>query len=64
MSDAQGNVKVNGEYNLNPFRYGLTARIDFKWFDFYLNYNLSEMFEEGNNPSTQTFVAGINLIDF
>ncbi|MEM7654838.1 MAG: outer membrane beta-barrel protein [Bacteroidota bacterium] len=64
VSDEEGKVKINGEYNLNPFRYGLTARVDFKWFDFYLNYNLSEMFEEGNNPSTQTFVAGINIIDF
>lgn len=64
VSDAEGKVKINGEYNLNPFRYGLTARVDFKWFDFYLNYNLSEMFEEGNNPTTQTFTAGINIIDF
>lgn len=64
VSEEMGKVKINGEYNLNPFRYGLMARIDFKWFDFYMNYNLSELFAEGNNPSTQTFVAGINLIDF
>ena len=64
ISDANGKVKVDGEYNLNPFRYGLMARIDFKWFDFYLNYNLSNLFDEGINPQTQTFVAGINIIDF
>ena len=64
ISDENGKVKINGDFNLNPFKYGLMARIDFKWFDFYMNYNLSELFAEGNNPSTQTFVAGINLIDF
>lgn len=64
VSAENGKVKINGDYNLNPFRYGLMARIDFKWFDFYMNYNLSELFAEGNNPSTQTFVAGVNLIDF
>ena len=64
VSEENGKVKIEGEYNLNPFKYGLTARLDFKWFDIYLNYNLSELFEENQGPSTQTFMAGINIIDF
>lgn len=64
VSEENGKVKINGDFNLNPFRYGVMARIDFKWFDFYMNYNLSELFAENQGPSTQTFVAGINLIDF
>jgi hypothetical protein len=63
-SEAEGKVKIKDDFNLNPFRYGLTARIDFPWFDFYLNYNLSEMFEDGQGPATQTFSAGINIVDF
>ncbi|MEL6673681.1 MAG: outer membrane beta-barrel protein [Bacteroidota bacterium] len=65
-------VKTPGTFNLNPIRYGLTARVDFGWFDIYLNYNLSELFLEGEGPllanntrgNTQTFTAGINIIHF
>lgn len=64
ISDENGKVKIDGDFYLNPFRYGLTGRIDFKWFDLYLNYNLSELFEDGQGPMTQTFTAGINIIHF
>jgi len=64
VSDANGTTKQEGEFNLNPYRYGLMARVDFRWFDIYLQYNLSELFIEGEGPSTQTFMAGINIIHF
>lgn len=64
VSDENGKVKINGDFFLNPYRYGLTARIDFRWFDLYLNYNLSELYAENEGPSTQTFTAGVNLINF
>ncbi|RMG55663.1 MAG: hypothetical protein D6722_27550, partial [Bacteroidetes bacterium] len=64
ISEENGKVKRDGDFHLNPFRYGLMARVDFRWFDIYLNYNLSTLFTEGEGPETQTFVAGINLIDF
>jgi hypothetical protein len=59
--------KETDRFNLNRFRYGLTARLDFRWFDFYFNYNLSDMFakgEEGIGKDMQTFSAGINIFDF
>ncbi|MEO0897444.1 MAG: outer membrane beta-barrel protein [Bacteroidota bacterium] len=62
--DNDTKTKIKGDFGLNPFRYGLTARLDFRWFDIYVNYNLSEMFAENEGPSTQTFEAGVNLIDF
>lgn len=64
VSEENGKVKIDGDFYLNPYRYGLTARIDFKWFDLYLNYNLSELYAENEGPSTQTFTAGLNLIHF
>ncbi|MCI4669278.1 MAG: PorT family protein [Bacteroidia bacterium] len=57
-------TKNKGNYNLNPIRYGLTARLDFRWLDIYVNYNLSEVFAQNEGPTTQTFEAGINVIDF
>ena len=64
VSEEQGTVKVPGTFFLNPYRYGLIGRIDFKWFDIYLHYNLSPLFEDERGPETQTFMAGVNLIDF
>lgn len=63
-SDEEGKNKVKDDFNLNNFRYGLTARLDFRWFDFYFNINLSELFDEENNLGTQTFTTGLNLINF
>lgn len=57
-------VKIRDDFNLNPWRYGLMARIGVRWLDIYVQYNLSEMFADGQGPSTQTFNIGLNLIDF
>jgi len=64
VSDENGKVKEYGDFNLNPIRYGLMARFDLKWMDLYATYNLSEMFAEGQGPSTQVFTVGLNLFDF
>ena len=60
----EGVVKVDGDFGLNPFRYGLMGRIDFKWFDFYVMYNLTPMFEEGAATDAQTVMAGVNIVNF
>jgi hypothetical protein len=57
-------VHDSGDYNLNPIKYGLTARLDFRWFDFYVNYNLSPLFEDKKGPTTQLVSAGLNLLNF
>lgn len=57
-------LKNHDDYLVNPLRYGLTARVDFKWIDFYVNYNLSTLFNDPQNNNTQLVAAGINLIDF
>ena len=56
--------KAHNRFNMNPLRYGLTARVDFRWFDFYFNYNLSPFFKEQEGPATNLFSAGINILDF
>ncbi len=66
VSDEEGKEKVRDEFNLNRFRYGLTARLDLKWLDFYANLNLSQVFEENEDRgiNTQSFTVGVNIIDF
>ncbi len=56
--------KTNGDFGLTRFRYGLMGRIDFKWFDFYVMYNLTPMFKDENPTNAQTVVAGVNIINF
>ncbi|MFN0201060.1 MAG: outer membrane beta-barrel protein [Bacteroidia bacterium] len=55
---------VEDKFNLSPFKYGVTFRIDYKILDFYVNYNLSSLFESGKGPNTQMVAAGVNLLDF
>ncbi len=64
VSNQNGTVKKDGEFGVNRYRYGLMARVDFKWFDFYVMYNLSPLFESENPSDTQTVMAGVNLINF
>lgn len=64
VSEELGEVKEIDDFNLNPIRYGVMARFDLKWMDVYATYNLTELFEEGQGPSTQTFTVGVNLFDF
>lgn len=57
-------IKTHDTFNLNPLKYGVTARVDFRWIDFYVNYNLSSVFADAQGPNTQLVSAGVNLIDF
>lgn len=63
-SETNGTEKIDGDFGLTRVRYGLMGRIDFKWFDFYVMYNLTPMFEDSNPTDAQTVVAGINIIHF
>jgi hypothetical protein len=63
-TDGGGKNHTTDDFNLNTFRYGLTARMTFKWFRFYANYNLSSLFDVDEGPNTQTFSAGFIVFDF
>jgi hypothetical protein len=56
-------AKNDGDYNLADFRYGFTARFDFRWIDLYANYTLTPMFNSGQGLQGQTISFGVNLID-
>ncbi|MEO0473314.1 MAG: outer membrane beta-barrel protein [Bacteroidota bacterium] len=64
VSEDRKKIKEIGDFGLNDIRYGFMARFDLKWFDIYAMYNLSDLFAENQGPQTQTFMAGINVINF
>ena len=59
--DEIGKIKQQDDYNLNPFRYGLTGRIGYNNVEFYCNYNLTSMFDEDQGPEIIPVTFGISL---
>lgn len=54
--------KERGDFYLNPFRYGFTARIGYKSLSLYGTYYVSDMFQENKGPVATPFSIGIGLL--
>jgi hypothetical protein len=65
-------LKDKQNYNLNPFRYGVTLRVGAGNFTVYSYYSLSTLFKEGKGPNDgngaysdiTNFTVGISLAAF
>lgn len=53
--------KVKDDFNVNPFRYALTARMGIGHYSIFANYSLSEMFKGNRGPELYPFSAGFTL---
>ncbi len=53
--------KTKGDYQLSPFRYGLTARVGYKHLNLFANYSLVPLFEKEKGPELYPFAIGISL---
>ncbi|CAN5131322.1 hypothetical protein BH09BAC5_BH09BAC5_24140 [soil metagenome] len=53
--------KTKDDFNINPFRYSLVARVGFGNYTVFANYGLSELFKENQGPQVYPFSAGINI---
>jgi hypothetical protein len=63
--DVDGDKKreiYKSDYNLNPFQYGLTARVGYGKVNVFANYNLSEVFKSGKGPKLYPFQIGVSLL--
>jgi hypothetical protein len=63
--DLDGDKKrdiYKSDYNLNPFQYGLTARVGYGQVNVFANYNLSEVFKSGKGPKLYPFQIGVSLL--
>ncbi len=58
-SEERGKVILKDDFNLNPFRYGVTARIGYGNLELYSNYTLSSMFQDGQGPTFNNINFGI-----
>jgi hypothetical protein len=54
--------KIKDDFNLNKFRYGVTARIGYKNMEFYANYVLTDMFQDNRGPQFNSITFGVGLL--
>jgi hypothetical protein len=57
-------AKGFGDYNLNPFRYGVRAAIGYGHFNVFADYYFSPMFASGKGPTMYPVNFGITMIGF
>jgi hypothetical protein len=60
-SDERGKVILKDDFNLEPLRYGLTARIGYGNLELYSNYTLTNIFRDGQAPAFNNINFGIAL---
>jgi len=51
-------------HNMESFRYGVYARVGWKWINFYGYYSLSKLFKKDQGPEIYPISAGISLYPF
>lgn len=60
-SAENGKVKKDDDFNVNPFRYGLTARVGYRGLELYSNYTLTPFFKDSPVDDMKTINFGISL---
>ena len=58
-NDGRQKDKEKGGFFMNDFRYGLRAQIGINGFDMFVNYDMNELFEEGNGPQLNPITVGV-----
>lgn len=60
-SSEAGKVKRDDDFNLNPFRYGLTARVGYRNLEIYSNYTLTPFFKDDYTNDITSVNFGLSL---
>jgi hypothetical protein len=53
--------KIKDDFNVNPFRYDIIARVGYGNYTIFGTYSLSTLFEKNKGPVLYPFAAGINI---
>jgi len=61
LNGEERTINNKDDYNLNPFKYGLTARFGIDDAQVFVNYSLSPLFEVNQGPELYPVSAGIRL---
>ena len=58
-SDKKKTYRNHDNFYLNNIRYGIRARLGFRSFDFFADYDLSELFASGKGPALNPVSFGV-----
>lgn len=64
VSDREYKDKHKDDYQLAPFRYGVTARLGYKFVRVFATYYVTPLFEQNKGPEVHPFSIGLTLINF
>ncbi|GAB4131277.1 MAG: hypothetical protein Fur0041_01520 [Bacteroidia bacterium] len=53
--------KIKDDYNVNPFKYDIIARIGYGNYTIFGSYSLSTLFEKSKGPTLYPFTAGLHI---
>ncbi|ALJ00568.1 hypothetical protein DC20_18320 [Rufibacter tibetensis] len=56
--------KVKDDFYLNDFQYGVSGFVGIRSLEFFVKYNLNELFEEGKGPQANAIAAGLRILKF
>lgn len=51
--------KNKSDFNLSPLRWGVTARVGYKWFGLYANYYMTSLYKPTMGPELYPFAVGV-----
>jgi hypothetical protein len=54
--------KIKDDFNINPLRYGLTARVGYRHLNLFGNYYLTPFFEKNNGPELYPISVGLSFV--
>jgi len=64
IGDKHYRNKTRDDYNLEPFRYGLLARIGYNNVTIFANYSLNRLFQKDKGPQVYPFTVGLSFNRF
>jgi hypothetical protein len=56
--------KGRDDYNVNAFKYGLMAKLGYKWINLYARCDMTPLLESGRGPEVYPWTVGVTLIHF
>ena len=57
ISEEKSKDKANGDYNLSPLRWGVTAMVGYRALGLYANYYFTPLFKEDKGPELYPFAV-------
>ena len=63
-TDYRQKLKTTDDFSMNNFKYGIMARTGYRWINFYMMYELTPLFKNGEGPVLTPLTFGFTIIRF